>query len=66
MGGWLAAFEEFNVHLYWTLVNVFLDVVLWCLGPIVDDTRPYPYSRLCLAAVTNKACRYWLRKTGQI
>lgn len=59
-------FEAFNVALYWALVNVVLDVVLWCLGPLVDDSREYGYPRLCLAAVTNMACRSYLRRTGQI
>lgn len=59
-------FREFNVFVYCTIVNAILDVVLWCLGPYVDDSRKYAVARLYLAVVTRKACRAWLRARGEL
>lgn len=55
-----SAFEEFNLFVYWALVNGVLDVILWCLGPYVDDSREYGWFRHLLAAVTSRVIRVWL------
>lgn len=57
----LGLFEELNLYAYHTLRGVVLDLVIWCLGPAVDDTREYGLLRLYLAAATCKACRVWYR-----
>jgi len=59
-------FEETNLVLYYGLTNLFLDAVIWCLGPYVDDSRPYGVTRLCLAIVTRWLCRAWLQCRGII
>jgi hypothetical protein len=53
-------FEEFNIYAYWALVNGVLDVLLWCLGPYVDDSREYGRLRHVLAAVTRRIILIWL------
>jgi hypothetical protein len=53
-------FEEFNLFAYWALVNGVLDVLLWCLGPYVDDSREYGWLRHALAAVTRRVILTWL------
>ena len=55
----LSQFEELNLYAYHTLRGAVLDVVIWCLGPIVDDTRSYGPVRRCLAVATCHACRYY-------
>ncbi len=60
----LAAFEELNLFAYHALRGALLDVVIWCLGPLVDDTRRYGTFRLYLAALTRVACRWHLRRLG--
>jgi hypothetical protein len=59
-------FEETNLILYYGLANLFLDAVIWCLGPYVDDSREYGVARLCLAMVTRRLCRTWLQCRGVI
>jgi len=53
-------FEEFNLFVYHSMVNVFLDLVIWCLGPYVDDSREYGIFRSCLAVTTRRLCGVWL------
>jgi hypothetical protein len=55
-----SAFEEFNLFAYWALVNGVLDVVLWCLGPYVDESRDYGWFRRQLADFTSRLVRIWL------
>jgi len=55
----LTPFEERNLYVYHCLRGVCLDVVIWCLGPLVDETRPYGVLRTYLAAATCRACRSW-------
>ena len=50
-------FEEFNLWLYYSLAGAFYDVVIWCLGPIVDDSREYGIVRGYLAFATCRVCR---------
>lgn len=59
-------FREFNVFVYCSAVSAILDVVLWCLGPYVDDSHPYSTPRLVLAVATRKACRVWLRARREL
>jgi len=54
-------FEDLNLYAYHRLRCVLLDLVIWCLGPVVDDTRPYGRVRHCLAVATCQACRRWYR-----
>ena len=55
----LPVFQELNLYVYHSLRGMVLDVVIWCLGPVVDDTREYGLFRYYLAAATCKACRRW-------
>jgi len=57
----LTLFEEINLYAYHSLRGMGLDVVIWCLGPVIDDSREYGLVRLYLAAATCKACRSWYR-----
>jgi hypothetical protein len=60
----LSAFEELNLYVYHSLQGVVLDIVIWCLGPLVDESRPYGLLRQILAVGTAKLCRGWLRLCG--
>ena len=55
----LSQFEELNLYAYYTLRGALLDLVIWCLGPVVDRTRSYGAVRRCLAVATCHACRKW-------
>lgn len=57
-------FEETNLIVYYGLANLLLDAVIWGLGPYVDDSREYGLPRLCLAMMTRRLCRAWLRYRG--
>ena len=57
----LTLFEEINLYAYHSLRGMGLDVVIWCLGPVIDESREYGLVRLYLAAATWKACRSWYR-----
>jgi hypothetical protein len=57
----LSAFEELNLYVYNSARGIVLDAVIWCLGPLVDESRPYGLLRQYLAFATAKACRGWLR-----
>lgn len=49
-------FEELNLIAYYSLLNLVLDLVIWCLGPCLDDSRDYALPRHVLAAVTRRVC----------
>jgi hypothetical protein len=53
-------FAEFNLFVYHSVVNAFLDLVIWCLGPYVDDSREYGFFRCYLAVATRRLCGVWL------
>jgi hypothetical protein len=55
----LSPFEDLNAYAYHRMRCVGLDLVIWCLGPVVDDTRSYGRLRRCLAIATCHACRRW-------
>lgn len=55
-----STFEEFNLFLYHSARGLFYDVVIWCLGPLVDESREYGMARCYLAAATRRACRAWM------
>lgn len=57
-----SSFEELNQFAYDSLRGALYDVVIWCLGPLVDDTREYGIFRLYLAAITCRACELWIRE----
>ncbi len=59
-----SAFEEFNLYVYNSIRGMVLDCVIWCLGPMVDDSRDYGLLRHYLALATAKACRGYLRIRG--
>ncbi len=50
-------FEEFNAFVYHSGRGALLDVVIWCLGPYVDDTREYGRLRVRLARATRAVVR---------
>lgn len=50
-------FEEINLTLYYSLCASVLGLLIWCLGPVVDDSRDYGVFRLCLARLTCSAAR---------
>jgi hypothetical protein len=51
------SFYELNLYIYESARGPGLDAVIWCLGPLVDDTREYGFLRLYLAAATYHVCR---------
>ncbi len=52
-----STFEELNLYAYHSMRGLFYDGVIWCLGPLVDDPRPYGLGRRYLAAMTRAICR---------
>ena len=54
-----SVFEELNLYAYHSARGVFYDAVIWCLGPLVDDTREYGALRCYLALATRSLCRQW-------
>lgn len=57
-------FEAANLILYYGMVNGFLDLVIWCLGPYVDETRDYGLFRRLLASLTRWLCNLWFTWRG--
>ena len=56
-----ADFHELNAYVYHSAHGAFLDGVIWCLGPFVDDTRSYGVFRIVLALSMRRLVRGWLR-----
>lgn len=56
-----STFEQLNLYVYNSVRGLILDMVIWCLGPLVDESRDYGLIRHCLALATVKACRSWMR-----
>lgn len=52
-------FEELNAYAYHSVRGAVLDVLIWCLGPFVDDTREYGLLRVYLARATRSILRRW-------
>lgn len=50
-------FEEINAYVYHSIHGALLDVVIWCLGPYVDETRAYGRLRIVLARATRAVVR---------
>jgi hypothetical protein len=50
-------FEELNAYAYHSVRGALLDVVIWCLGPYVDDTQSYGRLRIHLARATRSVVR---------
>ena len=57
----LSYFHELNLYAYHAVRGAVLDLVIWCLGPVVDDSREYGLFRYYLAVATCKLCRTWYR-----
>jgi len=57
----LSAFEDFNLYVYHSIRGGVLDLVIWCLGPLADESRDFGVFRQYLAFATAKACRGWMR-----
>ena len=53
-------FEEVNLYVYHSLRGLFYDGVIWCLGPLADDSRDYGLARCYLALATRRVCRIWI------
>ena len=58
-------FSELNLYAYHTARGMFFDAVIWCLGPLADDSREYGLLRCALACVTRSVCRSVLRAQDQ-
>ena len=54
-------FAEVNEYVYHAARGLFYDGVIWCLGPVVDDSREYPWPRIWLASLTYRVCRRVIR-----
>jgi len=54
-------FENINAYVYHSAHGMFLDAMIWGLGPYVDDDRPYGMFRIYLARLTRVAARWWYR-----
>ena len=54
-------FEELNLHVYNSVRGLAYDCVIWCLGPLADESRDFGVFRQYLAFATAKACRGWMR-----
>jgi len=54
-------FEEANLFAYHAIRGVLYDVIIWCLAPVIDDSRRYGRVRFYLAALTCTACRRLMR-----
>ena len=52
-------FAELNAYVYHSAQGALLDVVIWCLGPYVDGSRPYGLFRIHLAHATRAVARLW-------
>lgn len=59
-------FEEFNLLVYYSLVNLLLDLAIWCLGPLADDSRDYGTFRIYLAILTRRIFGIWLAAQEEI
>ena len=53
--------EEVKAYVYHSVRGAFYGGVIWCLGPVVDDSCDYPRFRIWLAAVTYRVCRCFIR-----
>ena len=62
----LAEFRELNLYAYHTARGWLYDVIIWCLGPYVDDSREYALPRLYLAVWTRRLIRWRLRRVGML
>ena len=52
-------FEELNQLAYESLRSGVLDLLIWCLGPYVDDRKSYGALRILLARFTRAVLRPW-------
>jgi len=59
-----SGFGEVNEYVYHSARGAFYGGVIWCLGPVVDDSRDYPRVRIWLAELTYRVCRCFIRAEG--
>ena len=59
-------FEEINLHVYNSILGAFYDALIWCLGPLADDSREYGFFRCYLAVATRRACLPWIDRSREI
>lgn len=52
-------FQELNAYAYHSIRGALLDLVIWCLGPYVNETRAYGLPRVYLARATRAVVRKW-------
>jgi hypothetical protein len=55
------SFAEVNAYVYHSARGVFYDGVIWCLGPVVDDSHEYSWTRMWIASITYSICRRVIR-----
>ena len=55
-----SGFDELNEYVYHSVRGVFFDFIIWCLGPMVDESRDYGLFRCYLAVATRGVCRVLL------
>ncbi len=54
-------FSEVNAYIYHSARNLFYDGVIWCLAPLIEDSRSFGRVRIIIATVTCTICRRVLR-----
>ena len=59
-----ADFVHFNLYVYYSMQGMVLDVVIWCLAPMIDDKREYGLLRMFLAGAMLGVCRTWMGIRG--
>ena len=52
-----SGFTELNAYVYHSAHGVVLDMVIWCLGPYVDESKSYGLFRMYLARATRAVVR---------
>ena len=50
-------FAEINAYIYHSARGACLDVVIWCLGPYVNESHVYGLGRVWLARATRAVVR---------
>jgi len=57
-------FVELNLFVYNSVRGFMYDCVIWCLGPVIHDSRDYGWFRHCLAVATCEVCRKVIGRRG--
>ena len=56
---------EANLLAYHRLRSAIFDIIIWCLGPLVDESRPFSVGRRWLARVTCMVCRPYFSRLAK-